>query len=703
MKKIFLLLFGIIFLTYSASAYYCYQESANTTNQTGIDGNCGLNYNGVYANDSSTYLYVNYTVPSGVITPSLLEVAAFGQADIGNWYNRTNLTLSLLCMANNKAQIRISPVGHACSNSINIFCYNQTGWQTLLSHSEGRCGTYVFGAMTNQWYDGNWGTHAGYSSDARNTVGWGVLEKVGFYEEAVWWNMTGVYSIVVSPVAPLLFSSYNVSANLTVFNGTTANLSVTLPSGVKMNYSLSNVSDVFSLNGLNASLNGTYLLNVSASNGNSMTSSFTVYDNQIISPTSYSQTVAAGSNYSFSVSLNTNLTSGVLYNISCFVPTTNMSCNVQNNISVITNGSFIVIINTSSSIANGLYNGSLNITRQDGRVVSIPLSLGILNLFGQPVILNMSNILVTMYSNTVQSASFTLLNNGTNNLSSCVGSLDSSFVGWSFYTFSNVSLLPVNESATFNVTFSSPPVGAYAGYFQLTCIAGGGLYNSLDSANRPIITLSSNTPQVNTGGGGGGGGYVPSPLGGNDSFTLETDSGGSSSALYFYPGQSRDISLVLTSLITSDQDISLSCVGDFCSNVVLSKNGVLLSGKDSGVVLLSMKVPVAVPYGKKFVFSIIAKDSSSNTRSLDVQIEVAQIASFVNKFALQVQPGDEGYLVTVGDFNVPKIIFYILFVGIIEVVLAWTIPSKGSGGRNPRVFWMPLIGIFAAVLIVLIV
>lgn len=33
----------------SANASYCYQESANTTNKTGKDGSCGLDYNGTYA------------------------------------------------------------------------------------------------------------------------------------------------------------------------------------------------------------------------------------------------------------------------------------------------------------------------------------------------------------------------------------------------------------------------------------------------------------------------------------------------------------------------------------------------------------------------------------------------------------------------------------------------------------------------------
>jgi len=80
----------LMFSLISVSSLTCYQESANTTNQSGTDGNCGLNYtgsyltsgtllfgdrvsnwNGVWNDYASTpvadtiyYVYVNYTKPS---------------------------------------------------------------------------------------------------------------------------------------------------------------------------------------------------------------------------------------------------------------------------------------------------------------------------------------------------------------------------------------------------------------------------------------------------------------------------------------------------------------------------------------------------------------------------------------------------------------------------------------------------------------
>jgi hypothetical protein len=51
---------------YSGTNYnsYCFQESANVSNQTGLDGNCGLNYSGNYNfwdESSIGYISINYT------------------------------------------------------------------------------------------------------------------------------------------------------------------------------------------------------------------------------------------------------------------------------------------------------------------------------------------------------------------------------------------------------------------------------------------------------------------------------------------------------------------------------------------------------------------------------------------------------------------------------------------------------------------
>ena len=144
----------------------CYQESANTTNQSSTDGSCGLNYTGTYlatgwlnkaalydgdwatrtrANMDPCYLYVNYSKPS------------LGQSAKWNlkYENDTaitaeNLTIPTSCFSQSKLQLyilNIYTVGY------NISCYNGTGWESISQKSDTTMTKY-------------------------------------FYEEAMWWNIS---------------------------------------------------------------------------------------------------------------------------------------------------------------------------------------------------------------------------------------------------------------------------------------------------------------------------------------------------------------------------------------------------------------------------------------------------------------------------------------------------------------------------------
>jgi hypothetical protein len=59
----------------------CYQESPNVTNQTGIDGNCGLNYSGSSTSDMSFYDMNYLQTPSGNLQPAW----NFVYANDGDW------------------------------------------------------------------------------------------------------------------------------------------------------------------------------------------------------------------------------------------------------------------------------------------------------------------------------------------------------------------------------------------------------------------------------------------------------------------------------------------------------------------------------------------------------------------------------------------------------------------------------------------
>ena len=114
---------------------YCYQESANTTNQGGNDGSCSQSYTGTYAvgsgswsdvnnvydgnwgtsgkesdAGSSAFLYVNYTKPSGALISSLWQVKDGGGA--------ANLSINAYCWnySSTKLVFRIESQGMACLN-----------------------------------------------------------------------------------------------------------------------------------------------------------------------------------------------------------------------------------------------------------------------------------------------------------------------------------------------------------------------------------------------------------------------------------------------------------------------------------------------------------------------------------------------------------------------------------------------------------
>ena len=158
------------FLAYSNNTNYtvlntrvfCYQESANVSNQTGIDGSCGQTYTGVYlltgssfTNPSNLYdgnwssfatspktlanYYVNYSNPSkSFYYGTVLQVKGT---------STNNYTLDASCL-NNPIQILIN----GSSNSFTVYCKG-TNWINL-------------GSL--------------------------ALTSAQFYEEAIIWNVDGV-------------------------------------------------------------------------------------------------------------------------------------------------------------------------------------------------------------------------------------------------------------------------------------------------------------------------------------------------------------------------------------------------------------------------------------------------------------------------------------------------------------------------------
>jgi hypothetical protein len=133
MKKLLLIMIFLLSTSY-VMADWCYQESYNITNQTGTDGNCGLNYSGVSAVGGTTfsggyghvYYYENWTIPNQTIGYPIYNIAF-------NFFNKS-IIINNTCMTNNnKIMLRIDysneNFGGATSNML-LACYT-TRWNNV--------------------------------------------------------------------------------------------------------------------------------------------------------------------------------------------------------------------------------------------------------------------------------------------------------------------------------------------------------------------------------------------------------------------------------------------------------------------------------------------------------------------------------------------------------------------------------------------
>lgn len=154
--------------TSSPITYLCYQESANTTDQTGIDGSCALNYSGGYSQDVYRYfanisavidgdwdtgskggviftgawqgmMYVNYTKPFGALNSSIWQVKDENAT--------ANLTLLQNCFDQDPIQFYIYSFDWVDTGSsyVQWMCHDGTTWQLLRKVTIGSHGNdYAF-------------------------------------------------------------------------------------------------------------------------------------------------------------------------------------------------------------------------------------------------------------------------------------------------------------------------------------------------------------------------------------------------------------------------------------------------------------------------------------------------------------------------------------------------------------------------------
>lgn len=171
-------------VTGSPTSSICYQEDTNRTNQTGIDGDCSLNYSGNWERSGTTvslavidgvwgnppmsgdgtspfeqrYIYLNYTKPDGAIGGTWEMMFRNNTAGI----TRLNMTIPSNCWGqyDDIVQLRLWSKG------------------------------YPYGVDASCW-DGSWDSlfsHPGYNNIINTYI----------YEEAMWWEILGDYPTNVS-------------------------------------------------------------------------------------------------------------------------------------------------------------------------------------------------------------------------------------------------------------------------------------------------------------------------------------------------------------------------------------------------------------------------------------------------------------------------------------------------------------------------
>jgi hypothetical protein len=196
MKK--LLLFGILMLVSigMVSAYSCYQESANTSNQAGTDGSCEQNYSGTYSFTPGNigYLYINYSIPRNATTNSLIQI----KADISP---ETNYTIPTQCLSRGhilSLRFMTSMDYYHCLNGdqtcSQLFCRNQTtgNWVNVTNYvNQNAGGGGTIDAIGQEYtIDGDWNTAGGWNSDGNWYVNiTGGEQYAQLFEEGIYWDI----------------------------------------------------------------------------------------------------------------------------------------------------------------------------------------------------------------------------------------------------------------------------------------------------------------------------------------------------------------------------------------------------------------------------------------------------------------------------------------------------------------------------------
>jgi hypothetical protein len=203
----------------------CYQESANTSNQKGTDGDCGLNYTGSYFYDDgdgffggagdrslmidgdwetgiySQRLIINYTKPINK------NKAIWQVKDDGGI---ANLTIPDSCFnASAKIQLRMLTTGGVLDLHSTSQCFNGTGWITLQSVFTGFVYNTIYEEGIYWYYGGEVPTTSGVPTSINFPLVKDIYTATIYANDTVGNLATETVTLTFDSTAPTISASVN--------------------------------------------------------------------------------------------------------------------------------------------------------------------------------------------------------------------------------------------------------------------------------------------------------------------------------------------------------------------------------------------------------------------------------------------------------------------------------------------------------------
>jgi hypothetical protein len=219
----------IVSMIQPASAFLCYQESANVSNQSGTDNCVGLNYGGRYTfSNQSGIITFTYKLPNYILDTVIWQIKwleGTGSDEEPYVMKLFNITVPSQCIMNNQINFSMYQNYDPKINQAN--CRNATAYQNLMNYDPGTGAAKgdSINALPLLIMDGNWNTgniFVGY------WYPWYAYDyRVGIFEEGIFWNASSIIENItlydeqtgakLTQVADVTFTNLNI-VNITTYS-----------------------------------------------------------------------------------------------------------------------------------------------------------------------------------------------------------------------------------------------------------------------------------------------------------------------------------------------------------------------------------------------------------------------------------------------------------------------------------------------------